>query len=162
MDIWNKLTVEVQLKEPNDFKTFFALLLRNSFDAFVWKAVTQSLNKMILITFICEVPNSWENGALRILYFVCPPCYLNKYWKQLDQFFPLCLRNCFFLDSTFGRFVSTHSFSHTTHREEDQSSDSQSWSWCPAGLWYKWHECCTVGWMKKFLSMEILIAVNKM
>lgn len=95
MDTWNKLTVEVQLKEPNDFKTFFALLLRNSFDAFVWKAVTQSLNKMILITFICEVPNSWENGALRILYFVCPPCYLNKYWKQLDQFFPLCLRNWF-------------------------------------------------------------------
>ena len=41
MDIWNKPTVDVQLKELNDFKTFFALLLQNSFDTFVWKAVTQ-------------------------------------------------------------------------------------------------------------------------
>lgn len=45
--------------------------------------------------WLCLYVNEYENGALRILHFLCPPCYLNKYWKQLDQFSPLCLRNCF-------------------------------------------------------------------
>lgn len=88
MDTWNKLTVEVQLKELNDLKTFFALLLQNSFDAFVWKAVTQSLNKMILIMFICEVPNSWENGAPEDSVFCVSTMLPKQILETIGSVFP--------------------------------------------------------------------------